>query len=68
MLVRWMIGYVPQLRSAVGNLTGQENVQLFDVPRAERGARVAQALTAMGLSIEEPLRTPPANDVVVTTR
>jgi ABC-2 type transport system ATP-binding protein len=54
MLVRRMIGYVPQLLSADGTLTGRENVQLFarlfDVPRAQRAGRVAQALAAMGLT------------------
>lgn len=54
MLVRRMIGYVPQLLSADGTLTGRENVQLFarlfDVPRAQRAARVAEALAAMGLT------------------
>jgi ABC-2 type transport system ATP-binding protein len=54
MLVRRMIGYVPQLLSADGMLTGRENVELFarlfDVPRAQRATRVAQALAAMGLT------------------
>jgi ABC-2 type transport system ATP-binding protein len=54
MLVRRMIGYVPQLLSADGMLTGRENVELFarlfDVPRAQRAARVAQALAVMGLA------------------
>jgi ABC-2 type transport system ATP-binding protein len=54
MLVRRMIGYVPQLLSADGTLTGRENVELFarlfDVPRAQRAARVAGALGAMGLT------------------
>jgi ABC-2 type transport system ATP-binding protein len=54
MLVRRMIGYVPQLLSADGNLTGRENVELFarlfDVPRAERAARVGEALAAMGMT------------------
>ncbi|HYB48567.1 MAG TPA: ATP-binding cassette domain-containing protein [Streptosporangiaceae bacterium] len=54
MLVRRMIGYVPQLLSADGTLTGRENVELFarlfDVPRAQRAARVAGALAAMGLT------------------
>ena len=54
MLVRRMIGYVPQLLSADGMLTGRENVELFarlfDVPRAQRAGRVADALGAMGLS------------------
>ena len=53
MLVRRMIGYVPQLLSADGTLTGRENVELFarlfDVPRKERPERVADALNAMGL-------------------
>jgi ABC-2 type transport system ATP-binding protein len=53
MLVRRMIGYVPQLLSADGALTGRENVQLFarlfDVPRKERGERADAALAAMGL-------------------
>jgi ABC-2 type transport system ATP-binding protein len=54
MLVRRMIGYVPQLLSADGALTGRENVQLFarlfDVPRSQRAARVDDALAAMGLA------------------
>jgi ABC-2 type transport system ATP-binding protein len=54
MLVRRMIGYVPQLLSADGMLTGRENVELFarlfDVPRAQRPGRVANVLAAMGLS------------------
>jgi ABC-2 type transport system ATP-binding protein len=54
MLVRRMIGYVPQLLSADGALTGRENVQLFarlfDVPRGRRAARVDGALAAMGLT------------------
>jgi ABC-2 type transport system ATP-binding protein len=53
MLVRRMIGYVPQLLSADGTLTGRENVELFarlfDVPRKQRGQRVDGALAAMGL-------------------
>ena len=54
MLVRRMIGYVPQLLSADGTLTGRENVELFarlfDVPRKQRADRVAAALDAMGLT------------------
>jgi ABC-2 type transport system ATP-binding protein len=54
MLVRRMIGYVPQLLSADAALTGRENVQLFarlfDVPRAQRAERVDAALAAMGLA------------------
>jgi ABC-2 type transport system ATP-binding protein len=53
MAVRRMIGYVPQLLSADGTLTGRENVQLFarlfDVPRRDRAERVDSALAAMGL-------------------
>jgi ABC-2 type transport system ATP-binding protein len=58
MRVRRMIGYVPQLLSADGSLTGEENVELFarlfDVPRAARRARVAEALAAMGLTEPAP--------------
>jgi ABC-2 type transport system ATP-binding protein len=54
MLVRRVIGYVPQALSADANLTGTENVELFarlfDVPRRERKQRVADALDAMGLT------------------
>jgi ABC-2 type transport system ATP-binding protein len=54
MLVRRMIGYVPQLLSADAALTGQENVELFarlfDVPRRVRRQRVDGALSAMGLT------------------
>jgi ABC-2 type transport system ATP-binding protein len=54
MLVRRVIGYVPQLLSADANLTGLENVELFarlfDVPRKARKQRVAGALEAMGLT------------------
>jgi len=53
MLVRRMIGYVPQLLSADATLTGRENVELFarlfDVPRSVRSERVESALAAMGL-------------------
>src|SRR5205814_6675668 len=52
--VRRAIGYVPQLLSADGTLTGRENVslfaRLFDVPRRQRSARVNEALAAMGLT------------------
>ncbi|GAA4702105.1 ABC transporter ATP-binding protein [Phytohabitans rumicis] len=54
MAVRRLIGYVPQLLSADGALTGRENVSLFarlyDVPRRERVARVDEAIAAMGLT------------------
>lgn len=52
--VRRVIGYVPQLVSADGALTGYENLlifaKLYDIPRAERGDRIGEALTFMGLS------------------
>jgi len=51
--VRRLIGYVPQLLSVDGALTGRENValfaDLFDIPRRQRRARVDQVLAAMGL-------------------
>jgi len=51
--VRRAIGYVPQLLSADGVLTGQANLSLFaklyGVPRAERQARIDEALMFMGL-------------------
>jgi len=52
--VRRRIGYVPQMLSADAGLTGRENLtmfaKLYDVPRAERSKRVAEALAFMGLS------------------
>ena len=54
MLVRRVIGYVPQMLSADANLTGVENVELFarlfDVPRAGRRDLVDSALATMGLT------------------
>jgi ABC-2 type transport system ATP-binding protein len=54
MAVRRLLGYVPQQLSIEGALTGRENVnwfaRLFDVPRRERAARVAEALELVGLS------------------
>ncbi|UXY25773.1 ABC transporter ATP-binding protein [Streptomyces sp. HUAS TT20] len=54
MAVRRLLGYVPQQLSADSGLTGRENVALFarvfDVPRRERAARVAQAVAAVGLA------------------
>jgi ABC-2 type transport system ATP-binding protein len=51
--VRRAIGYVPQMLSADGNLTGYENLlifaKLYDVPRHERAARIGDALALMGL-------------------
>jgi ABC-2 type transport system ATP-binding protein len=53
MAVRRRLGYVPQQLSIEASLTGRENVnwfaRLFDVPRAERKERVADALELMGL-------------------
>jgi ABC-2 type transport system ATP-binding protein len=52
--VRRIIGYVPQLVSADGALTGRENLlvfaKLYDLPRGEREARIDAALAFMGLS------------------
>ncbi|HVT11180.1 MAG TPA: ATP-binding cassette domain-containing protein [Fimbriimonadaceae bacterium] len=53
-MVRRTIGYVPQLVSVDGDLTGRENLQiyarLYDVPGAERASRVDQALRFMDLA------------------
>jgi ABC-2 type transport system ATP-binding protein len=52
--VRRIIGYVPQILSADGTLTGFENLmvfaKLYDVPRVERHQRVEEALRFMGLA------------------
>lgn len=52
--VRKRIGYVPQLLSADGALTGYENLDLFaklyGIPRACRRERILEALHLMGLS------------------
>jgi ABC-2 type transport system ATP-binding protein len=51
--VRRSIGYVPQLISADGMLTGYENLlvfaKLYDVPRQKRAARLREAIDFMGL-------------------
>ncbi len=51
--VRRRTGYVPQLLSADGGLTGYENLmvfaRLYQVPRTERRGRILQALEMMGL-------------------
>ena len=51
--MRRRIGYVPQLLSADGSLTGRENLlvsaRLYGLPRAERPRRIAEALAVMGL-------------------
>ncbi len=52
--VRRRIGYVPQLLSADGALSGRENLmlsaKLYGLPRAGRRERVAEALGFMGLA------------------
>jgi ABC-2 type transport system ATP-binding protein len=52
--VRGRIGYVPQLLSADGALTGRENLllsaKLYGLPRAQRNARIGEALDFMGLA------------------
>jgi ABC-2 type transport system ATP-binding protein len=52
--VRRHIGYVPQLLSADGSLTGYENMllsaRLYGVPRRERKDRIEGALIRMGLA------------------
>ncbi len=52
--VRRVIGYVPQALSVDDSLTGYENMlifaKLYDIPRAEREARVRDALDFMDLS------------------
>ena len=52
--VRRVIGYVPQMISADGTLTGYENLlifaKLYDIPRRERAARIADALALMELT------------------
>ncbi len=51
--VRRVIGYVPQMLSADGTLTGYENLlifaKLYNLPRADRETRVREALAFMGL-------------------
>jgi ABC-2 type transport system ATP-binding protein len=52
--VRRVIGYVPQLISADGSLTGFENLlifaKLYDIPRGAREPRIRDALAFMGLA------------------
>jgi ABC-2 type transport system ATP-binding protein len=51
--VRRVIGYVPQMISADGNLTGYENLlifaKLYDIPRQERERRIHESLVLMQL-------------------
>ncbi len=52
--VRRVIGYVPQLLSADGALTGYENLlifaKLYGLPRGERRSRLNEALALVGLA------------------
>ena len=52
--VRRIIGYVPQMLSADGNLTGYENLlvfaKLYNIPRTERNNRIHEALQLMELA------------------
>jgi ABC-2 type transport system ATP-binding protein len=52
--VRRKIGYVSQMLSADGDMTGYENLlisaKLYGIPRAERARRIAQAFEFMELS------------------
>jgi ABC-2 type transport system ATP-binding protein len=54
--VRRAIGYVPQSVSVDGSLTGYENLlifaKLYDLPRGEQEARIAEALEFMGLTAD----------------
>ncbi len=54
--VRRHIGYVPQLLSADGSLTGYENMllsaRLYGIPRGEQDARITRALGRMGLAAQ----------------
>ncbi len=54
--VRRHIGYVPQLLSADGSLTGYENMllsaRLYGIPRGEQDTRITRALTRMGLAAQ----------------
>jgi ABC-2 type transport system ATP-binding protein len=52
--VRRSIGYVAQMLSADGTLTGYENLllsaRLYVIPRRERAQRIAKALAMMNLT------------------
>ncbi len=51
--IRQMLGYIPQAISIDGALTARENLEFYarvtDVPRRERGERIAHAVSVMGL-------------------
>jgi ABC-2 type transport system ATP-binding protein len=52
--VRRVIGYVPQMVSADGSLSGYENLlifaKLFDIPGSQRESRIREALSLLGLT------------------
>ncbi len=52
--VRRLIGYVPQILSADGTLTGRENLiifsKLYDIPKGDRAKRIDESLAFMGLT------------------
>ena len=52
--VRRLIGYVPQILSADGTLTGRENLMIFaklyDIPKSERATRIDDSLAFMSLT------------------
>jgi ABC-2 type transport system ATP-binding protein len=52
--VRRLIGYVPQILSADGTLTGRENLMIFaklyDIPKNERAKRIDDSLEFMSLT------------------
>jgi ABC-2 type transport system ATP-binding protein len=52
--VRRLIGYVPQILTADGTLTGRENLMIFaklyDIPKSERAPRIDESLEFMGLT------------------
>ena len=52
--VRRALGYVPQMVSVDGSLTGYENLlifaKLYDIRRSERDSRISEALSLVGLS------------------
>ena len=52
--IQAIIGYVPQMLSAEGSITGYENLlifsKLYDVPKEERERRIEAALERMGLT------------------
>ena len=52
--IRRLIGYVPQILSADGTLTGRENLMIFsklyDIPKGDRARRIGESLEFMGLT------------------